>query len=106
MSPTLLPGDCLYVDPRAYADRPPARGDLVVVRDPLLPARNLVKRVGYVPGETASPEGIVVPNGTVYLLGDAPARSRDSRSFGPVPVDAIVGRAYRCYRPMDHRRTL
>ena len=106
MAPTLVPGDCLYVDPQAYRDHPPARGDIVVARDPNHSSRHLVKRVGFVPGELAPPSGAKVPVGTVYLLGDALERSRDSREFGPVPVGSIVGRAYRCYRPLEHRRPL
>jgi signal peptidase I len=30
MLPTLMIADHLYIDPRAYADRDPARGDIVV----------------------------------------------------------------------------
>jgi signal peptidase I len=32
-----------------------------------------------------------VPPGTVFLLGDNPAQSQDSREYGPLPVAAIVG---------------
>jgi len=106
MAPTLVPGDCLYVDPRAYRDRSPARGDVVVVRDPVFPERYLVKRVGFLPGNLGPVDGIPVPAGSVYLLGDNPTASRDSREFGPVALRRIVGRAYRCYRPPERRRDL
>jgi signal peptidase I len=106
MAPTLLPGDCLYVDPRAYRERPPAPGEIVVTRDPTLPSRHLVKRIGFVAGGPPPPDGSAVPPGSVYLVGDNPVSSRDSREFGPVPVRLIVGRAYRCYRPPEHRRDL
>jgi signal peptidase I len=33
-----------------------------------------------------------VPAGTIYLLGDCTEASIDSRSFGAVPISAIVGR--------------
>jgi signal peptidase I len=33
-----------------------------------------------------------VPTGTVFLLGDQRFGSVDSRSFGPVPVDSMLGR--------------
>lgn len=35
-----------------------------------------------------------VPEGHVLVLGDNRARSTDGRSFGPVPIDSIVGRAF------------
>ena len=106
MEPTLVPGDCLYIDPRAYRSRSPARGEIVVTRDPSEPSRHLVKRVGFVPGGPAPPDGAAVPVGSVYLLGDEPEASRDSRTFGPVPTTLLVGRAYQCYRPLEHRRAL
>lgn len=106
MAPTLLPGDCLYVDPGAYREHPPAPGEIVVTRDPRLPSRHLVKRVRFVPGGPAPPDGAIVPRGSVYLLGDDPVTSRDSREFGPVPTRLLIGRAYQCYRPLEHRRDL
>jgi signal peptidase I len=36
---------------------------------------------------------VVMPPGMVFLFGDMRARSRDNRIFGPVPVDAVLGRA-------------
>jgi hypothetical protein len=62
-------------------------GTLVVVRDPRLPSRLLVKRVAEV-----GPAGHVV-------AGDNPAASTDSRSFGPVP--SIWGRVVFRYFPGD-----
>ena len=35
---------------------------------------------------------LAVPDGMVFLLGDNLARSRDSRIYGPVPDESIVGR--------------
>jgi signal peptidase I len=106
MSPTLVPRDALYVDPGAYRHHPPRPGDIVVVRDPILPTRHLVKRVGFVPDGPAPPDGTTVPAGSVYLVGDDPSVSRDSREFGPVPRSLLIGRAYACYRPIAHRRSL
>jgi len=36
---------------------------------------------------------LVVPAGTVFVLGDNMTNSEDSRNFGPIPVKDIVGRA-------------
>ena len=33
-----------------------------------------------------------VPRGTLYVLGDCPAASVDSRSWGALPVDLVTGR--------------
>lgn len=83
MRPTLAPGDFVLVNRWAYRFRPPARGDVVVVRDPETPERFLVKRVSQAAGPTS-----------IRLAGDNEALSRDSRSFGPVPRDRIVGKVW------------
>ena len=38
------------------------------------------------------PEPVTVPEGTFYLLGDNRGQSEDSRHWGPIPADWIVGR--------------
>ena len=40
----------------------------------------------------ALPSAVFVPSGAVFLLGDNPGASEDSRSFGPIPVSQMVGR--------------
>jgi signal peptidase I len=102
MLPAIRPGDRLLVDPVAYRDRPPARGEILVLDDPERPGRHLVKRVGAVAGEMTE-SGASVPSGTVYVLGDARDRSRDSRSFGPVPLRAVIGQVWLRYAPSDRR---
>ena len=83
MEPTLAPGDRLLV----VRARSLHAGDVVAVRDPRDPKRVLVKRIGAV-----LDDGIVV-------RGDNPGASTDSRSFGPVPSGAVLGRVVRCYAP-------
>jgi signal peptidase I len=48
----------------------------------------------------ASQERWVVPAGDLYLLGDHRSVSEDSRSFGPVAVSSIIGRAWLRYWPI------
>ena len=84
MQPSLAPGDRLVVVPLARL-RP---GQVVAVADPRGSGRLLVKRVG------------AVVNGAVEVVGDNPAASTDSRHFGPVARDQVVGTAlYRYYPP-------
>jgi signal peptidase I len=37
------------------------------------------------------PRAITVPDGHVFLMGDNRGASSDSRTYGPVPEDSIVG---------------
>jgi signal peptidase I len=129
MQPTLAPGDRLWVDVRAYRERPPRVGELVVIVDPAERTRWLVKRVAAVgpgtwwltshglvrsEGSTVSTEG-ARPAGAVeqftlgpteiWVVGDAAERSRDSRRFGPVAWASLVGRVYACYAPPGRRRS-
>ena len=103
MRPELAPGDRLWVDPRP--GRPFVRGDVVVLRDPETPGRLLVKRVTGLAGDRPGP-GTSVPEGSVYLEGDNPDLSRDSRAFGPVPLGVVVGLAWFRYAPADRRAAL
>lgn len=83
MTPTLRPGDLLIIA-RTGRIRP---GDLVMARRPDRPTLLLVKRV-----ISAEMDGW-------WLEGDNPARSDDSRLFGPVPSDCVLGRVLFRYWP-------
>jgi phage repressor protein C with HTH and peptisase S24 domain len=67
-----------------------APGDLVVVRLPGRPVgvKRVVRRVGH----------------GWWVEGDNPAASTDSRTFGPVASDAVVGRVVLRYWPLPVRR--
>ena len=44
--------------------------------------------------EPASADQCLIPKGTVFVMGDNREGSTDSRTFGPVEIDSIVGRAF------------
>lgn len=109
MAPTYAKGSIALTEPLHGL---PSRGDIVVAEGPDGP---MVKRVAMLPGESywrvyvygrwvraetqgylevAERRGLpiarsVVPPGHVYLLGDNPNRSFDSRHFGPVPLTSV-----------------
>lgn len=83
MRPTLEPGDYVLVNRWAYRFRRPAKGDLVVLRDPESPERFLIKRFS----DSTDSERFTV-------LGDNAPRSRDSRMFGSVDRRNLVGKVW------------
>lgn len=119
MSPTLVSGDMVILNRFATMTRVPQRGELVVLKDPET-NELVVKRVVGLPEETVQmsldhayinghllPEPYLqharrilidtpgrstrVPKGCFYVLGDNRNNSVDSRTFGPVPRENIVG---------------
>lgn len=132
MYPTLLPGEYVLFDRLPYRRAAPKRGDVVLARGALGDGRSIIKRVVGIPGDAvrlsdgaltvngAAPESPTLPHAgdpaldgewaigpdEFFLLGDAPAFSTDSRSFGPVPRGAIVARAWLVYRPVSRWRRL
>lgn len=59
------------------------------------------------PQDTTSPQDSwTVPLGELFLMGDHRSDSADSRAFGPVEVEQVVGRAWLRYWPFDTFRIL
>ena len=108
MLPAIAPGDWLLVDPTVV--RWPRRGSVVVVREP--DGGDLaIKRVAARPGErVAFADGyLILADDEAWLLSDADEAITelagfgppiDSRTFGPVPLDSLVARAWFRYAPI------
>lgn len=108
MTPAIRDGDWLLVDPTIA--RWPRRGSVVVVREPdggTLAIKRVAGRPGdRIPFETGYLE---LADDEAWLLSDATdvdtaARGLgepiDSRRYGPVPVELLVGRAWLRYAPL------
>jgi signal peptidase I len=117
MAPGIHDGDRIVVDHFAYLFQPVGRGDVVVLKYPLDPSLDYIKRIIGLPGDE-----VVIENGSVwvngkalsepyvasadpltrthvrvqpahyFVLGDNRPRSSDSREFGQVPMDYVRGR--------------
>jgi len=116
MAPTLLPGDQVLVDKTAYRRGEPRRGDLVTferggdvqlkrivglpgdrveLRDGVLTVDGRARREPYVDLtriDSVYFGPVTVPAGTVFVMGDNRGDSRDSREYGPVDQDDVIGR--------------
>jgi signal peptidase I len=108
MRPAIEPGDWLLVDPMTA--RWPRRGTVVVFREP--DSDELaIKRVAARPGDRVPyADGyLVLGADEAWLLSDANEAQLmaeghgepvDSRRYGPVPVELLVGRAWFRYAPL------
>ncbi len=85
MRPALAPGDRVLI----LRTRRPRPGDIAAVVDPRDGSRVLLKRVAATSGTT------------VVVVGDNPGSSTDSRHFGPVPRENVVGVAVYRYSPPE-----
>jgi signal peptidase I len=118
MEPSLRAGQHVLVDKVSYRLHPPRRDDLIVFPQPG-DGQLAVKRIVGIAGDTiALEDGVLVVNGVarrepyvehrtidsvyfgpevvpgnaVFVMGDNRGSSIDSRSYGPVEVDTVIGR--------------
>ncbi|MGA2760349.1 MAG: signal peptidase I [Candidatus Cybelea sp.] len=118
MEPLIHSGEYVLINTFAFRFGAPRRGEVVAFRHEGDAREVFIKRVIGLPGDRiridrgrvyvsgteqdepyvqdpddrSVPE-LVVPPSSVYVLGDNRANSEDSRSFGPVSDDRLIGRA-------------
>jgi signal peptidase I len=51
--------------------------------------------------QTGGQDRWTVPSGEIFVMGDHRRASADSRTFGPVPVSSVLGRAWLRYWPLS-----
>jgi len=131
MEPTLLPHDRVLVDKILYRLRQPHRGDVIVLKYPLNPQRNYIKRIVALPGDALEVRNgklfvnskrvielyvngeaqgnygpLTVPKDSVFVMGDNRNNSEDSRAFGALKKTLIVGQALLIYWPPQRLKIL
>ena len=86
-----LPGETVQVQGgRVYIDES-------LLLEPYLAAQDITGSFRKPPGCVGSndaPDQCTVADGYVFVMGDNRPNSKDSRIFGPIPVDSIEGRAF------------
>ena len=130
MEPTLMPGEILMVNKLAYRFSPIQHGDIITFHYPLEPELDYVKRVIGLPGDqvivkagqvlvnerlllepyiSAPPDyegSWEVPPENLFVLGDNRNPSADSRVWGYVPLENVIGKAIAVYWPINKIRAL
>ena len=118
MLPQVQPGELVLINTLAYRFGAPARGDVVALRHDEPTAQTFLKRIVGLPGERvqlrdgvlyldgrrtdepyvtlrdrATTPVVTVPPNAFYVLGDNRGESEDSRTWGPIPENAVIGKA-------------
>jgi len=127
MQNTLFAGDFVLVNKLAYKLGEPHRGDIIVFRYPPNPQEiPYIKRVIGLPGDQVqiadgqvfiNGQGLIepylkndtprdgtwnVPEDSLFVMGDNRHNSSDSRMWGFVPIENVIGKALVIYLPFDH----
>ncbi|HJN62231.1 MAG TPA: signal peptidase I [Candidatus Parcubacteria bacterium] len=124
MEPNFSNGDYLIIDEISYRFQSPKRGEVIVFKYPDDPSQRYIKRIVGLPGETIEIKDgtIIIYNrernqilnelsylsslqtpgdilialdyNEYFVLGDNRFASSDSRRWGPLPKEDIIGRVF------------
>jgi signal peptidase I len=134
MEPTLDNGEMIIAEKMTSRLDKLERGDIVVFKQPENPNIFVIKRIVGLPGEsitltkqavfvngselqedyvkthqilpTEQEEIIEVPADSYFLMGDNRANSTDSRKWGPITQENIVGKAVLVFSPISKARVI
>ena len=132
MYPNFKDGDYIITDKLSYRFNQPARGDIIVFKNPRDQSQDFIKRIIGLPGDTvkvqdgnvfvndkqiaqpflkdistnpgsfmAEGQEVVVQPGEYIVFGDNRPHSSDSREWGFITKDEIIGRVIFRYWPAD-----
>ena len=123
MRPTLEDGEFVLVNKMSYRFGEFSRGDIIVFHFPVNPAEDLVKRVIGLPGDHVLVQNNqvfvngqllnepyiaqsplysgewTIADGNLFVLGDNRNNSNDSKDWGLLPQEKVVGKAILIYWP-------
>jgi signal peptidase I len=123
MEPNFREGQLVVVNRLAYRWAKPERGDIIVFRPPINPSKRYIKRVIGLEGDViAARNGQIFVNGValdepylavkptyegewtvgpgeLFVLGDNRNNSNDSKNWGNLKEEAVIGKAVIIYWP-------
>ena len=124
MLPNIEPGERLVISQMSYRLHDPERGDIITFHPPQDPTITYIKRIVGLPNETieirdgstyingmrleepylrepmTQPfEAVTIPPGHYFVMGDNRNVASDSRTWGTLPRENIIGKAWLCYWP-------
>jgi signal peptidase I len=94
-----LPGDTVSLENGRVFVTPPG-GSAVPLAEPYV-VRSSNRAAETLPRDAEGTSEWTVPAGEYFVMGDNRPESQDSRFFGPIERDSIVGRAWLRYFPLD-----
>src|SRR3989344_5828442 len=128
MVPTFEHGDYLIVDELSYRFTEPKRGEVIVFRFPQNPSKFFIKRIVGLPNETleiknnsvtvthdgktlilneeyiknyiTQDKAVILGDNEYFVMGDNRDQSSDSRMWGPVNEELVIGRVLFRFLPI------